>query len=85
MQCLFQDKISFLKKAETKYKGNFNFIFIYNEKNILEISYIFAENSGTNQNFIEHVHAIYYFYIYITLFYKYLYMYIDTFYHTDGW
>jgi len=50
-QCLFLDQISFEKKQNSRYKVNFNFIFISIEKfffgNILNC---FRENPGTNQN-----------------------------------
>ena len=41
----------------SKYKVDSNFIFISIEKNILEISYSFGENPGTNKTliFIAHV------------------------------
>ena len=42
-------------KRLCSYKVNFNFISILIETNILEISYIFGENPGTNQNFKVHV------------------------------
>ena len=55
-QWLFLDQIRFKTKQKLKYKVDFNFIFIAIEKYILEVSYFFFwENSGTNQNFIEHV------------------------------
>ena len=38
-------------KRLCSYKVNFNFISILIETNILELSYIFGENPGTNQNF----------------------------------
>ena len=37
-QWLFLDQISFKTKQESKYKVDFNFIFISTEKNIWEIS-----------------------------------------------
>ena len=43
------------------------------KKNILEISYIFAENSGTNQNCIEHVQCacnILFLHLYYIILYK---------------
>ena len=39
------DQISFETKQKSKYKVDFNFIFIPIEKNILEISYIFWKKS----------------------------------------
>ena len=51
------NQISFETKQKSKYKVDFNFIFISIEKkyNFLKISFIFGENPGTNQNFMANV------------------------------
>ena len=50
------DQISFETKQKSKYKVDFNFIFISIEKNIFwKYPKFFGENPGTNQNFTAHV------------------------------
>ena len=54
---MFLDQISFETKQKSKYKVDFNFIFISIEKIFWKYPNFFGENPGTNQNFIAHVHT----------------------------
>ena len=50
---MFLDQISFETKQQSKFKVDFNFIFISIEKKYF--ANFFGENPGTNQNFIAQV------------------------------
>ena len=54
-QSLFLDKTSFETKQNSNIKLSLFLISFQLKKNILEISLIFGENPGTNQNFKAHV------------------------------
>ena len=52
----FLIQISFETRQKSKYKADFNLIFISFEKEIFwKYPRFFGENAGTNQNFIAHV------------------------------
>jgi len=52
---MFLDQISFETKQKSKYKVDFNFIFISIEKIFWKYPKFVGENPGTNPNFIAHV------------------------------